>query len=403
MSLANGHKFLAIPGPTNIPEQVLRAMHRPAIDVYDGELVDICDSLHSDYKRLFRTQSDHVYTYISNGHGGWEAALSNTLSRGDRVLVLESGRFALAWGETARKMGLDVEILKGDFRRAVNPDALEARLAEDKDQQIRAILVVQIDTASGVRNDIEALGRVIRKARHPALFIVDVIASLGCVPFEFDAWAVDIALAASQKGLMSPPGLSLMAVNSRTRKLCGQGDLNTAYWDWNGKESPVFYQRFTGTPPVHLLFALRRALTMLLDEEGLQNAWERHSVLAAAARAAVQAWATGANKQSAVNFNITNPSDRCDTVTTVVCDPACRAEDLRNFVRDEAGLTIGAGIGQKESNGFRIAHMGHINAPMLLGTLATLEMGMKSLDWDIGDTGVKASIDHLAGQFRKPA
>ena len=218
MTVRAGREFLAIPGPTNMPDEVLRAMHRPALDIYSKEMLDLTHSLLADLKKLFVTKG-HTYIYIANGHGAWEATLTNVLSRGDKVLVLESGRFAIGWGNAAAAMGADVEVLKGDWRRAIRPADVEARLAPDKEHKIKAILAVQVDTASGAYNDIEAIGKVIKASGHPALFMVDTVASLGCMPFDMDAWGVDVAMSGSQKGLMTPPGLGFVAANDRAREV----------------------------------------------------------------------------------------------------------------------------------------------------------------------------------------
>src|SRR5437660_11862092 len=258
MVVRAGREFLAIPGPTTVPDEVLRAMHRPAVDIYGGPLLALTDSLLADISRLFRTEG-RCYIYIANGHGAWEAALTNVLSRGDKVLVLESGRFAAGWGDAAAKLGCEVETLAGDWRRAVRPAEVEARLRKDKAGKIKAILAVQIDTASGVVNDIAAIGKAIRAAKHDALFMVDAVASLGCVPFEMDAWGVDVAVSGSQKGLMTPPGLGFVAVSDRAREAHPRADLRTPYWDWTAREGDVHYQKYCGTPPEHLMFGLRRA------------------------------------------------------------------------------------------------------------------------------------------------
>src|SRR6201995_5746938 len=270
MSVRAGREFLAIPGPTNVPDEVLRSMHRPAVDIYAGPLLALTDSLLKDVSRLFRT-SGHSYIYIVNGHGAWEASLTNILSKGDKILVLESGRFAIGWGESARRMGVEVEILKGDMRRAVRPAEVEARLKADKGNAIKAILVAQIDTASGVVNDIEAIGQAIRAAGHDALLMVDAVASLGCVPFDMDDWGVDVAMSGSQKGLMMPPGLGFVAAHNRARAAHKKADLRSPYWDWTDREGDVHYQKYAGTPPEHMRFALRQALDLLF-EEGMENA-----------------------------------------------------------------------------------------------------------------------------------
>jgi alanine-glyoxylate transaminase / serine-glyoxylate transaminase / serine-pyruvate transaminase len=231
MTVRAGREFLAIPGPTNMPDEVLRAMHRPALDIYSEQMVQLSDGLHRDLSKLFATKGK-CYIHIANGHGAWEAALSNVLSRGDKVLVLESGRFAVGWGNAAAAMGAEVEVLQGDWRRAVRPEEVEARLRADKSHEIKAILVAQIDTASGVCNDVEAIGKAIRASGHPALYMVDTVASLACMPFEMDKWGIDVAMSGSQKGLMTPPGLGFVAANDRAQAVHKKADLRTPYWDW---------------------------------------------------------------------------------------------------------------------------------------------------------------------------
>src|SRR6201995_5280433 len=285
MSVRAGREFLAIPGPTPMPDEVLQAMHRPSLDIYSREMIDLTDGLHADLSKLFATQHKS-YIHISNGHGAWESALSNVLSRGDKVLVLESGRFAIGWGSAAAAMGAEVEVLKGDWRRAIRPAAVEARLRLDTDHKIKAILAVQVDTASGVFNDIEAIGKAIRAAGHPALFMVDAVASLGCMPFEMDGWGIDVAMSGSQKGLMTPPGLGFVAASDRAREAHKQADMRTPYWDWTEREGTEHYRRYAGTAPVHLLFAMRKAVDMLFAE-GLENVFQRHRLLAEAVRRAV--------------------------------------------------------------------------------------------------------------------
>src|SRR6201994_1637366 len=274
MTVAAGREFLAIPGPTNMPDEVLRAMHRPALDIYSREMVELTDGLMSDLGKLFVTKGQS-YIYIANGHGAWEATLSNVLSRGDKVLVLESGRFAINWGNAAAAMGAEVEVLKGDWRRAIRPAEVEQRLRQDKSHSIKAVLAVQVDTASSAYNDIEAIGQAIKASGHPALYMVDTVASLGCMPFEMDAWGVDVAMSGSQKGLMTPPGLGFVAANDRAREVHKKANMRTPYWDWTERGGSEHYRKYAGTAPVHLLFALRKAIDML-HAEGLDNAFERH-------------------------------------------------------------------------------------------------------------------------------
>ncbi len=372
-----------------MPDEVLRAMHRPALDIYAGELLGITDSILSDMRKLFRTDG-HPYIYIANGHGAWEAVLTNVLSRGDKILVLESGRFALGWGEAAKRMGVEVEILKGDWRRSVRPEDVEARLKKDTAGTIKAIMVVQVDTASGCLNDIEAIGKAIKAANHDALFLVDAVASLGCMPYEMDKWGVDVSMSGSQKGLMSPPGLGFVAANARAREVHKKADLRTPYWDWTLREGEQHYNKYSGTAPVHLLFALRKALDMLF-EEGIDNVFERHRLLAETTRRAVNVWTEG----QALSFNIIEPTERSNTVTTVLVKDGHDLKALHRYWKEKCGVIIGSGIGELTGKAFRIAHMGHVNAPMMLGTLGVAEMGLHALKIPHGNGGLQAAADWL--------
>jgi alanine-glyoxylate transaminase/serine-glyoxylate transaminase/serine-pyruvate transaminase len=399
MSVRAGREFLAIPGPTTVPDQVLGAMHQPAVDIYSGPLLALTDSLLTDLARVFKTKG-RAYIYIANGHGAWEASVTNVLSKGDKILVLESGRFAIGWGESARRMGVEVEILKGDMRRAVRPAEVEARLKADRKANgggtIKAVLVAQIDTASGVVNDIEAIGQAMRAADHEALLMVDTVASLGCMPFDMDAWRVDVAMSGSQKGLMTPPGLSFVAANDRAREVHKKAGLRTPYWDWTDREGDAHYQKYAGTPPEHLLFGLRKALDLLF-EEGLENAFRRHRLLAEAVRRAVGIWAEG----QAIGFNIIEPGERSDTVTAVLMNGGRDPEALRAYCNRQCGVILGQGIGELSGKAFRVAHMGHVNAPMILGTLSVIEVALAALGVPHGRGGAQAAIDWL-GQEVKP-
>ncbi len=389
MVVRAGREFLAIPGPTNMPDEVLRAMHRPALDIYSEQMTGLTDSLLADLSRLFATKGK-TYIYIANGHGAWEAVISNVLSRGDKVLVLESGRFAIGWGNAAAAMGVDVEVLKGDWRRAVRPAEVEARLRQDKDHAIKAVLVAQVDTASGVVNDIEAIGKAIKAAGHPALYMVDTVASLGCMPFEMDQWGIDVAMSGSQKGLMTPPGLGFVATNDRGLAAHKKAGLRTPYWDWSEREGIEHYRKYGGTAPVHLLFALRQAIDMLFEEE-LANVYQRHRLLGEAVRRAVAVWAEG----QVLGFNIAEASERSDTVTTVVMANSHDPVALQRYCKDKCGVVLGVGIGDLAGQAFRIAHMGHINAPMVLGTLGVIEVGLQALGIPHGKGGTEAAIGWL--------
>ncbi len=389
MVVRAGREFLAIPGPTTMPDEVLRAMHRPALDIYSDQMVEMTESLLRDLSGLFATKG-RSYIYIANGHGAWEAVLTNVLSRGDKVLVLESGRFAIGWGNAAAAMGADVEVLKGDWRRAVRPAEVEARLRQDKDHAIKAILAVQVDTASGAYNDIEAIGKAIKSTGHPALFMVDAVASLACMPFEMDAWGVDVAMSGSQKGLMAPPGLGFVAANDRAREVHKSAGLRTPYWDWTEREGSEHYRKYAGTAPVHLLFALRQSIDMLFDEK-LENVFLRHRLLAEAVRRAVAVWAEG----QVLGFNIAEAGERSDTVTTVVMSNGHDPLTLHRYCKEKCGVVLGVGIGELSGQAFRTAHMGHVNAPMILGTLGVIEVGLNALEIPHGKGGLEAATDWL--------
>jgi alanine-glyoxylate transaminase / serine-glyoxylate transaminase / serine-pyruvate transaminase len=386
MVVRAGREFLAIPGPTTLPDEVLRAMQHPAVDIYAGPLLALTESLLADMSKLFGT-SGRSYIYSANGHGAWEATLTNVLSRGDKVLVLESGRFALSWGDAAKFLGAQVEVLKGGWNRAVRPDEVEARLRADTERTLRAVLVAQVDTSSGVVNDIEAIGKAIKAAGHDALFLVDTVASLGCMPFEMDRWGVDVAMSGSQKGLMAPPGLGFVAVNDRARAVHQTAGMRTPYWDWTARDSKVHYARYCGTPPEHLLFALRASLDMLF-EEGLPAVFRRHRLLAEAVRRAVAVWAEG----GAIDFNIAAPAERSDTVTTVLMT---NPEALQAYCNVRCGVVLGTGFGEMAGKAFRIAHMGHVNAPAVLGILGVVEMGLQALAIPHRSGGTQAAIDWL--------
>ncbi len=392
MTLRTGRELLMTPGPTMIADSVLAAMHRPAIDVYAPGLAAITQSCIADLKPLFGTMSGEVYLYAANGHGAWEAALTNTLCRGDRILVLTSGLFAAGWGEMAATLGLQVDILPGSWRHAIDPEALAARLHADRDQAIRAILLVQVDTASGVLNDVAAIRRAIDAAGHPALLMVDVIASLGAHDVRMDEWGIDVAVAASQKALGMTPGLGIVAAGPRART--ADADLRTFYWDWRFRDGPEHYKRWCGTAPEHLLFGLRQALDLIVAE-GFDAVRRRHHLLAEAARCAITVWAQG----GVLEFNVANPAERTDSVTVVLM-PEGMSAPLLTFCRDICGVTLGGNIGACTNRGFRIGHMGQIDAPALLGTLAVIETGLRALGIPHGQGGTGTAVAALAKALR---
>lgn len=393
MTIRHGRELLAMPGPTNIPDAVLSAMHRPAIDIYAGELVGMTDHCLDGLRTVFATEGN-PYIYAANGHGAWEAALSNVLSRGDEVVVLESGRFAINWGRMAEHMGLTIHTLSGDFSSAVDPAKVTDWLRENATPKLKAVLVVQVDTASGVVNDIPAIRSAMDSAGTDALLMVDTIASLGTMPFEMDGWGVDVSVSGSQKGLMCPPGLSFCAANPRAMAAHQTADLRTGYWDWTDRMGAEHYMKYCGTPPEHLIFALDKAIEILLDE-GLPAAFTRHRLLANCVRAAVGVWAEG----GALDFNVTKPEQRADSVTTVVMKGDHDPRAILDFCAQTCGVTLGLGIGGL--GGFRIAHMGHVNAPMTLGALSTVELALAQLKIPHGSGGVESAIKSLDADLRE--
>ncbi len=390
MSVRTGRQFLSIPGPTNVPEPVLNAMHQPAIDLYQDDFPPLTDSLLKNLQKWFCTEG-RTFIYIANGHGAWEAALTNTMNRGEKVLVLESGLFATGWGEYGSDLGLKIEHLEGSYNKAVDPAAVQKRLKADTEQEIKAVLMVQVDTASSIKNDVKAVGEAIRAAGHDALFMVDTIASLGTMEFKMDEWGVDLAVSASQKGLMSSPGLAFNAAGPRAWERHQTADLKTGYWDWTFRTGEIHYQKYAGTPPEHLVFALGASFE-LLNKEGKDAAFERHRLLAAATWACVEKWAEG----GALSFNVENPDERAPAVTTVLFNEPHNPEDLLNYCKDKCNVIVGITIGDLLGKGIRIAHMGYSNAPMLFGTLGAIEMALQALNIPHGKGGTEAAIRYLA-------
>lgn len=396
MTLSHGRPYLAIPGPSVIPDRVLAAMHRPAPNIYAGPLVDMVAGMIPDLRAVART-AHHVAIYIANGHGAWEAALANVLARGDKVLVLASGRFGHGWAEMARRLGAEVEIL--DFGKCdpFDPARLEAALRDDGAGAIRAVMTTHVDTASSVRNDIAALRAVMDRTGHGALLMVDCIASLGCDRFEMDAWGVDVMVAGSQKGLMTPPGLGFVFFNDKADRVRERADCVTAYWDWRPRARPdAFYQYFGGTAPTHHLYGLRTALDMI-GEEGLEAIWDRHEKLARAIWAAVAAW----GEAGPLALNVSDPVDRSHAVTSLRIG-APHGTRLRDWVEQRAGVTLGIGLGMAEPGDpawhgfFRIGHMGHVNAHMVMGVLGAIEAGLAALEIPHGKGALEAAAQVIA-------
>lgn len=392
MPLSTGRSYLAIPGPSVSPDRVLNAMHRTAPNIYEGELVDMTRTILADLRRVALTKQ-HVAVYIANGHGVWEAANCNMFSRGDRVLLAATGRFGFGWAEAARRQGIEVDII--DFGRSGpgDPQRIADALKADTHQQIRAVLVTHVDTASSARNDIAAIRLAIDSAGHPALLAVDAIASLGCDELRMDQWGIDVIVGASQKGLMVPPGMGFLWFSEKALEVSQQSDLVTPYWDWKSRVvGEELWRYFGGTPPTHHLYGLREALTMILDEEGIENTWNRHRRLASAIWAAFDTWGKG----TSIALNVAEPAARGWSVTAATI-PNGGAGALRQWLEAEAGVTLGIGLGMAlptepaYADFLRVGHMGHVNAHMVLGVLAAMEAGMQALGVPHGPGAVEAA------------
>lgn len=397
MPLITGRTYLAIPGPSVIPDRVLNAMHRTSPNIYEGEIIDMTEDIFGGLRRLVGTRH-HAAIYIANGHGGWEAAITNMFSRGDKALALASGLFGTGWAGAATRMGVDVEIL--DFgRAAAQPARIAEALRADTAKRIRYVMVTHVDTASSVKNDIAAIRAAIDAAAHPALLAVDAIASLGCDEMRMDDWGVDVLVGASQKGMMLPPGLALLWFSDKGLAAAEHADLATPYWSIGPRVKPeAYWQYFGGTPPTQHLYGLHEALHMLLEEEGLNAVWARHSKLARAVWAAFDAW--GENN-SGIGLNVREPAARGHSVTAATI-PHGGAGKLRKWLETEAGVTLGIGLGMAlphepaYGDYLRIGHMGHVNAHMVMGVLATMEAGLCALDIPHGTGGVEAAARALS-------
>ena len=385
MSYRAGRHFLQIPGPTNVPERVLRAMAQPTIDHRGPDFQALGRELLDGVREVFGTTRP-VVIYPASGTGAWEAALVNVLSPGDRVLMFETGHFATLWKQIAERLGLDVEWVPGDWRRGVDPAQVEARLQEDRRHAIRAVCVVHNETSTGVASRIPLIRHAIDHARHPALFMVDTISSLGSIDYRHDEWSVDVTVGASQKGLMLPPGLSFNAVGEKALAAHGRATLPRAYWDW----SPVLAANEKGffpyTPATNLLYGLKEALAML-REEGLEQVFARHARHAEATRRAVRAWG--------LEVLCADPDEYSASITAVMTPPGHDADRLRAVVLDRFDMSLGVGLARLSGAVFRIGHLGDLNDLSLLGTLAGVEMGLRLSAMPAAASGVEAAMRYL--------
>ncbi|MGB7318055.1 MAG: aminotransferase class V-fold PLP-dependent enzyme [Planktotalea sp.] len=398
MSLAQGRSYLAIPGPSVVPDAVLRAMHRASPNIYEGELVEMTAGIIPDLRAVARTQH-HVAIYMGNGHAAWEAALSNVISAGDHVLVPSTGRFCVGWGEMATGLGAEVELMEFGTKTPMDADAIETRLRADKEHRIKAVLAVHVDTSTSIKNNIAEVRAALDGAGHPALLMVDCIASLGCDRFEMDAWGVDIMVTASQKGLMVTPGLGFVFFNDRADAVRAKMTRVSRYWNWTPRANPEkLFEYFGGTAPTHMLYGLRAALDMI-HAEGLEAVWARHETLARAYWAACEAWGQG----GPLTLNVADRAHRSHAVTALRLG-APHGTGLRRWTEHQAGMTLGIGLGMSEEgdpNGdgfFRIGHMGHVNAHMVLGTIATMQAGFDALGLPYGAGALDAATKVISGK-----
>jgi alanine-glyoxylate transaminase/serine-glyoxylate transaminase/serine-pyruvate transaminase len=388
-----GHEFLHAPGPTHIPDRVLAAMHRQPLDLVDERLKEIAHSCFRDLADVFRT-TGRVFIYAANGHGGWEAALANICVPGDAVLIPEVGHFSNNWADHARAIGLETISIEGDWRHAIDPNEIEAALRRDADRRIKAVLAVQVDTGTGVTSDIPAIRAAIDAAGHPALFVVDTIASLAAMPFAMDEWGVDVALTASQKALMCPPGLAILAANEKAIGVASRLPLQHRYWDWKTRMAEENYRAFCGTMPEQHIFALRAALDMI-REEGLPAIFARHARLAGAVHRAVEAW----SEAGALSFNAEVPEERSVSVTAIRTAEGIDPDRIRTHTRRTLGVSVAGGLGLLSGRAFRIGHLGDLNEPMILGCLAALEVSFIQLGVPHAP-GVRVALEYLAANPR---
>jgi alanine-glyoxylate transaminase/serine-glyoxylate transaminase/serine-pyruvate transaminase len=380
-----GRHFLQIPGPTNVPERILRAMARPTIDHRGPEFAELAQEVLQGCRAIFKC-SGPVVIFPSSGTGAWEASIANTLSPGDRVLMYETGHFATLWQQMARRLGLDVDFIPGDWRHGADPAEIGRRLADDRGHTIKAVMVVHNETSTGATSRIPEIRQAIDQARHPALFMVDTISSLASIEYKHDEWGVDVTVCCSQKGLMLPPGLGLNAVSEKALAASRSSRMPRSYWDWAEMLKPNAVGFFPYTPATNLLYGLREAIQML-HEETLEAVFARHNRHAAATRAAVQAWG--------LEVLALDPREYSSTLTAVLMPAGYDADQFRETALEHFDISLGTGLGKVKGKVFRIGHLGDFNDLMLTGTLAGVEMGLRVAGVPYRAGGVEAAMDVL--------
>jgi alanine-glyoxylate transaminase / serine-glyoxylate transaminase / serine-pyruvate transaminase len=382
---SGGRHHLQIPGPTNVPERVLRAMAAPTIDHRGPEFAALVRELLPALRPVFAT-SEPVVVYPSSGTGAWEAALVNTLRPGDRVLMSETGHFSTLWTELAGRLGLDVDVLPGDWRHGADPDVVAERLSADREHAIRAVCVVHNETSTGVTSRVPAVRAAMDDADHPALLLVDTISSLGSIDYRHDEWGVDVTIGCSQKGLMLPPGLGLNAVSAKALEAKRRATLPCGYWNW----TPILEANERGfypyTPATNLLYGLREALAMLA-EEGLPAVYARHQRHAAATRAAVTAWG--------LDVLCADEREHSGSLTAVLLPEGHDADAVRELILERFDLSLGTGLGKLAGKVFRIGHLGHFDDVSLVGVLGGVQLGLQLAGVPIKSGGVEAALEHL--------
>ena len=385
MAFPGGRHFLQIPGPTNAPDRVLRALSRPTIDHRSPEFARLSHEVLDGLKRIFQTSAP-VIVYPSSGTGAGEAALVNTLSPGDRVLMVETGHFATLWRNLAVKLGLEVDFLPGDWRHGVDATIIGKTLSEDEKHAIRAVAVVHNETSTGATSRVHEIRKAIDRAGHPALLMADTISSLASIDYRHDEWGVDVSVGCSQKGLMLPPGLGLNAVSEKARQASESARLTKSYWAWEPILSANKSGFFPYTPPTNLLYGLRESIRML-EEEGLQNVFTRHDRHAEATRRAVRAWG--------LEILCADPEEYSSSLTAAVVPAGYDADDLRSVIRENFNMSLGTGLGKVKGKVFRIGHLGDFNDLMLAGTLSGVEMGLALAGIPFSKGGVAEALDYL--------
>jgi alanine-glyoxylate transaminase/serine-glyoxylate transaminase/serine-pyruvate transaminase len=390
-----GRHFLQIPGPTNVPERVLRAIDFPTMDHRGPDFAELGKAVLAGMKRVFKTTQGDVVIYPASGTGAWEAALVNSLSPGDHVLMAETGHFATLWRRMAARLGLEVEFLPGDWRRGADPELIEKRLRADAAKRIRAVCVVHNETSTGVVSRVPEIRKAIDAAGHPALFMVDTISSLASIDYRHDEWNVDVTVAGSQKGLMLPPGLSFNCISAKALAVSKSARLPRSYWAWDEMIANGKGGYFPYTPATNLLYGLRESLTMLLDEEGLDAVFARHQRHAEATRRAVRAWG--------LEVLALDPREYSASLTAVLLPAGHDADRVRALILEAFDMSLGTGLGKLAGKVFRIGHLGDFNDLTLAGTLAGVEMGLALAGVPLKKEGVQAALAYLAECRAKPA